>query len=302
MPSLVEELQRDALNKNISVTELLQKCLVLATKLEIDEFASWARLELDGYIGRNVPAYRVIHGEPQVFNPYHGYQPMFFEDPDDKEFISKMPFNQPIGEIDHLLAHANKAGSGNFSVSFAPANEKNLIDMMGLPMKPSLRVSTSHMHGILDAVRKVILEWSIKLESDGILGEGMSFSREEKEKAHSVTYNIKNYIHGNIDHSQIQVESANSFQKGSFQDVDLFELKKIISSLKKSLDDLGIEGDIRDELISEIHTLEAQTDSPKPKASILRESLISVRKILESAAGNLVASGLLSQIGKFFGP
>jgi hypothetical protein len=301
MPSLIEELQREALNRNISVTELLQKCLVVATKLGIDEFASWARLELDGYLGKEVPEYRVVHGEPKIFNPYHGYQPLFFEDPEWAELVSRMPFNQPIGEIDHLT-QANKGGVGKFTVSFAPANEKKLMDMMELPMKPSLLVSSSKLHRILDAVRKVILEWSIKLESDGIIGKGMSFSMEEKEKAHSVTYNIKNYIQGNIDHSQIQVESADSIQKGSFQDFNLFELKEFTRILRASLDDLGIEGDIRDELISDIRTLESQTDSPKPKASILRESLISVKKILEGAAGNMVASGLLIQIGKLFGP
>ncbi len=32
MPSLVEKLQRDALDQKVSVTELLQKCLVVATK------------------------------------------------------------------------------------------------------------------------------------------------------------------------------------------------------------------------------------------------------------------------------
>jgi hypothetical protein len=302
MASLIEELQRDALKRNISVTELLQKCLVVATKLGIDEFASWARLELDGYIGREVPEYRVIRGEPRVFNPYHGFQPIFIEDPGDAELISKMPFNQPIGEIDYILSQANKAGAGSFSVSFAPSNEKQLMDMMGLPLKPSLRVNSSQLHRILDAVRKVILEWSIKLETDGIIGEGMSFSREEREKAHSVTYNIKNLIQGNVDHSQIQVEAVDSSQKGSFHNFDLFELKKIIRSLRESLDDLGLEGDIKDELISEIRTLESQTDSPKPKLSILKESLISARRILEGAAGNIVASGLVSQISMFFGP
>ncbi|MHB8473615.1 MAG: AbiTii domain-containing protein [Gammaproteobacteria bacterium] len=49
MPSLVEELQKDALNQAVKLTELLQKSLVVATKLKLNEFASWVRLELDGY-------------------------------------------------------------------------------------------------------------------------------------------------------------------------------------------------------------------------------------------------------------
>jgi hypothetical protein len=106
MSSIIQELQSDALNQKISVTELLQKCLLVATKLGIVEFASWTRLELDGYRGREVPEYRIIYGEPKIFDPYHGYQPIFFEDPEDAEFISKMNFNQPIGEIT-AVRHAN---------------------------------------------------------------------------------------------------------------------------------------------------------------------------------------------------
>ena len=62
MSSLVEELQKDALNQKIRVTELLQKSLVVATKLKLNEFAAWVRFELDGYGEAELPAYRVLRG------------------------------------------------------------------------------------------------------------------------------------------------------------------------------------------------------------------------------------------------
>jgi hypothetical protein len=49
MTSLVEELQRDALDSSVSVLDLLRKALVVATKLNIDEFKEWIELELKGY-------------------------------------------------------------------------------------------------------------------------------------------------------------------------------------------------------------------------------------------------------------
>jgi hypothetical protein len=49
MTSLVEELQKDALNSSVSVLDLLRKALVVATKLNIDEFKEWIELELKGY-------------------------------------------------------------------------------------------------------------------------------------------------------------------------------------------------------------------------------------------------------------
>jgi hypothetical protein len=142
--------------------------------------------------------------------------------------------------------------------------------------------------------------WSLKLEADGITGEGMSFSPKEKERAQAVTYNIKNYIQGNIQDSQIQIEAENSTQTKSVE-FDVGQVTKLIEALKSTIDVVGIDQQGKQELQSEIQTLEAQAKSPKPKNSIIAESLSSVRRILEGATGNLVASGLLNQIGTLFG-
>jgi hypothetical protein len=49
MASLVLELQREALNSTIPVTDLLRKALVVATELSIKEFQAWIEYELNGY-------------------------------------------------------------------------------------------------------------------------------------------------------------------------------------------------------------------------------------------------------------
>lgn len=300
MASLVEDLQQDALNHDVRVTELLQKSLVVATKLKLDELASWVRRELDGYGKEEVPEYRVLHGSPQIFNPYRGYQPLHFGDVKEVKQFSKMHFNTPIGELEHDLVGARKSGSSAFQVSYSLGVEKMLMDAIEYRLQPSLHINASQFQRVLDAVRKIILEWSLKLEADGITGEGMSFSPKEKERAQAVTYNIKNYIQGNIQDSQIQIEAENSTQTKSVE-FDVGQVTKLIEALKSTIDVVGIDQQGKQELQSEILTLEAQSKSPKPKNSIMAESLSSVRRILEGASGNLVASGLLNQIGTLFG-
>lgn len=157
MASLVEELQKDALNHDVRVTELLQKSLVVATKLKLDDFATWVRQELDGYGSSEVPEYRVLHGEPQVFNPYRGYQPLDFEDPEQKKVISKMHFDTPIGELEHDLKRTLESGSDAFQVSYAPSMESHLMENIEFRLKPSLRIGASRFQGVLDAVRKLFL-------------------------------------------------------------------------------------------------------------------------------------------------
>ena len=302
MSSLIQELQRDALDGDIGIIELLHKCLVVATKLNLEEFSTWVRLELSGYGKEDeVPKYRVVHGAPQVFNPYRGYQPLYFGDDSHAEGFSKMHFNQPIGELEHDLLHAKKSGSSGFHISYSPSIEKMLMEAIDYNLQPSLNVNASQFQKILDAVRKISLEWSLTLESDGITGKGMSFSHEEKEKAKSDTYHIKNYIQGDISNSQLQIEATHSHQLISTVEYDIEELKRVTQALRDTINALGVQDDEKDELISEIVNLEAQSESPNPKNSIISESIASVRRILEGASGNLVASGLLQQIGALFG-
>lgn len=273
---------------------------MVATKLGIQEFASWARLEIDGYKHNEVPEYRIVRGQPKVFNPYRGYQSLFFPDPKLTERFSKMHFNQPIGQIEHDLKSAEKTGSDGFYVSYSPSVEKKLMEAINFSLQPFLNISASEFRKILDSVRTIILDWTFRLEADGIVGEGMSFSKEEKEKAQSITYNIKNYIQGAVQ-SQIQIESVASTQNFVVTQFELSRLKEVIQALRDSEGEIDLEENAKAELAAEIQTLEAQAASPKPKTSIIRESLLSVKSILEGAAGSLVASGLLNQIGKLFG-
>ena len=50
-------------------------------------------------------------------------------------------------------------------------------------------VGHSQMWNIVDRVRTLVVEWTLELETAGVLGEGMSFTLTEKEKAASVTNN-----------------------------------------------------------------------------------------------------------------
>ena len=303
MTSLVSQLQADALNSKVPISELLQKCLVVATKLGIEPLADWTRLELGGYGDEEVPEYRIVRGEPQVFNPYNGYQPLYFGDATHAERFSQMSFNQPIGEIEYSLLQIDKTGSGHFAVGYATSVENMLRKSIKFNLRPSLAISPSQFKRILDAARKIALEWSLKLEADGILGEGMTFSREEKTRAQaqSVTYNIKNFIQGDLQNSQVQVDAVSSRQTMTTRHIDLQQLVDVVRVVRASLGELP-EG-IRDsaELAADIQTIELQAASPSPKHSIIREALCSVRSILENAAGNLLAAGLLDRVSRLLG-
>jgi len=106
-----------------------------------------------------------------------------------------------------------------------------------LGMVPTLIVGKSQLIGILDAVRNEILNWSLELESQGILGDGMSFSTEELKKAKSII-NIKTFtgILGDVSSSNVQFGDYSSIhdalkEKGVPQK-ERNELENIIDEIK----------------------------------------------------------------------
>ena len=90
MTGLVLELQRNALDKSVDVTDLLRKAKVVSKKLGIVETEGWIELELSGYPDdeSTIPYYREISGTLRAHNPYHGWQPLHFECADLAESLS----------------------------------------------------------------------------------------------------------------------------------------------------------------------------------------------------------------------
>jgi hypothetical protein len=299
MSSLVLELQRDALDDAVPVTSLLRKAHVVARKLDVHELEEWTSNELDGYPNRGaIPDYRVVHGEVKAFNPYNGiWMPMVLNDAEEAEQLSKRANNQCVAELEALLTSKDKNGMLHMPFSKAVAN--NLMSRSNIPVVPTLVVPRTEIVGILDAVRNIILNWSLRLERDGIVGTGMSFSDKEKRVAADTVYNVTHF-HGSVSGSQIQQFSQNSSQAQSTS-IDVAALTHFVDELRKALPSLGLKTEVRDEALAELDTLAAQAKSPKPKAAVVRESLKTIRNVLEEASGSLIATGLLSLLPKILG-
>jgi hypothetical protein len=300
MSSLVLDLQRAALDSKTSVADLLRIALVVARKLKIVEFEKWIKLEQGGYTPESdIPAYRKLAGRSVVFNPVRGWQPLLLNrlKPEVADRIRTFHIIIPVGEIESYLRDKDTLA---FHLTFRPREERMLMQAIHAPLQPANEYQRAQFEGLLEAVRAIVLNWSLKLEEDGILGEGMTFSPEEKSAAGSTIYNIKNYI-GEVSHSQVQQDTWQSTQTANVNSLDPREVGKLLSSLKTGMDQLNLDSEQQAELAADISTIEAQIKSPKPKETMIREVLGSVRSILEGAVGSALAAGALSQIAKLLG-
>ncbi|MEH2321899.1 AbiTii domain-containing protein [Nostoc sp.] len=188
MRSLVLELQEDALNPSSTSLYLLRKAGLVASKLNIQELQQWTELELSGYSNReSLPQYRYIRGEVKARNPALGWIPFIVPEP--LSFLSEMPVLQAISELESLIKNES-----NLTVKFSTEIQVGLMDLTDCEFQFALHISTSQIHKIIESVKDIIIKWAIKLEKDGILGEGMTFSRQEKEIAQAAHYTIGTYI------------------------------------------------------------------------------------------------------------
>ena len=210
--SIILELQREALDSNSDVLALLRKAHVVARKLGLNDFQKWVDNELNGYKDINdIPPYRNVHGELKAWNPYHGWIAVVIPDADLEETFARRKIFDSVASLKGLFDTPNKA----FAIAVPAEGCAILSKLTGFQTNYTLQISPNAISNIIEQVKNKILDWSIILEENGILGEELRFTLEEKSKAQSEPQVI-NYISnfwGNVSDSQIQQGTEYSEQR-----------------------------------------------------------------------------------------
>ncbi len=124
-----------------------------------------------------------------------------------------------------------------------------------------------------------------------------ALSRPENPTKYFPPVNIINI--GSMVNSQIQQGGPESDLSMVIDYAGLLKIKEVLNEIKVSLSELQLDSDTSEELLADISSAIAQIKSSKPKFSIITECLKSIRSILESSAGGVLATGLLSKIGPY---
>lgn len=280
MSALVPELVDMASEPKIATTDLLRKALVVARRLGVQELVTWIGSELNGYQGE-VPEYRIIAGHLFAEDPYRGSVP-FIVPGEIAEVVTQVPLHQSLPELQQLAL-----GEKLLTCYFQPQKQELLMQMMregsGYASRPFLKFSPIQIKGVVERIRSQVLDWALDLEGRGVLGEGMTFTPQEKQAVQEQHYHF-----GNVSGSQIQIGSSGSTQtQANNSNTDVEALKGLVQALGVALE--RAQGDVADELRAELTTLKAQADSPKPKWEIIKATARTVKAIAEGATGNILA-------------
>lgn len=293
---IVIQLQELASDSDHDIGDLLRKALMVATKLNLATFREWILSELNGYAGAAgelLPDYRLIHGELRVQNPFHGLQP-FLVPQDIHDVVTQVQITESVASIQQLVEGSK---NGHLVFYFSPEQERILMSMQEgfAPLRPLRTIGANKLIAILNTIRTRILEWSLSLEAEGILGDGLSFSSKEKQAAmQSHNIRIENFqgILGNVDGGSVTQTNTQHITASDF------------SSLARYLANQGVDD-------TDIQELElAVRDDPEPghrkgfgpKVSAWIGKMVSLAasggwEISLATAGSVLAAAL----SKFYG-
>jgi AbiTii len=129
---LILQIQQAALDSNASVTDALRRAKLACAKLGLAEFGDWVDRDLNGYMDipvKQLPAYRKLHGKPEFYNPFHGWQPIIFNTTKAAEIGSFAPIGMSISAIEESLRDAKADGSFEFPYSPELAKPKSWEDV-----------------------------------------------------------------------------------------------------------------------------------------------------------------------------
>jgi hypothetical protein len=132
--------------------------------------------------------------------------------PDNKmeELLTKRELFDSIPSLNSLLSDKDK----NISLSMNADANSFISKYTGFATRYTLFISPNAVSNIIEQVKNKILDWSITLEENGILGEELRFTTEEKEIAKNEPQ-IVNYIsnfYSPVSDTQFQQGTANSKQ------------------------------------------------------------------------------------------
>lgn len=296
--SVVLELQQEILSTNCDILSALRKAHVIARKLDLVEFDNWIQGELQGYKKHSeIPDYRSVHGSLQAWNPYRGWIPAIIPSSEMEQTICNHKLRDSLSSLIELY---NNNSTGSFEIQFNGEILSALNEMFDVPieMKFVLKVGAHQLKGIIEHIKDYLLQWTMDLEQAGIMGEGLSFTSEEKSAAQTLSGTINNYygttsvINAPVNNSPIVNGNSNT-ANFNYNDVE-----RIMAELSDALKKEDVSAEDREtitELVEEIN----DKIKTKKKPGIIKSALIGLKDFLISAGASVAAALIQSNISTF---
>lgn len=298
MASIVLELQEEVLSPNCDIVTVLRKAHLIAVKLKLSDFDQWIQYELNGYPNKeSCPEYRKVRGTLKYLNQFYGWSPIIIQNNEIEKIICERKMSNSISEIVSL-----SDSSENDLIAELSGEESAFLDKhcnMLIPQKYALHISSTAVKDIEEKVKNAILEWTLKLEEEGIVGENMMFTEKEKDCATNIPQTVNNYYGPtsviNSSSGNAQIVSGN----GNTVSFTYDKVKDIVDEVEKSINASNLskyDTETVIELLSDIKSKIKEEKSP----AILKAALIGLKDFLINVGASVAAGIIQAKIQGLF--
>lgn len=229
---LVIRFQRMLMGNETGTPDLLRMAKAIAVKLQLKDVCEWIDYELNGYPPKmTVPDYRITKGKLLGRNPQIGLIPMMVSNAKQEDKLRTVHIRAPVSEL--ALAYDMQEATMDFpfSTEFSNQLQQSQPDFMRFPVVR--RIGQSKLVNVVEQVRNRLLDWSLALEQQGILGENLQFTQQDKNRAPMTTNNFN--FHGNISNAGVIGADNHDFTQQNTLQVTAGDF----DALKAGLESLG---------------------------------------------------------------
>jgi hypothetical protein len=213
---------------------------------------------------------------------------------------SSAPINMTIPAIEESLKNAK--GNGSFEFLYPAELEAVLSNSLNLKnVRLHIKLNVHQIVDILHAVRNILLEWTLNMEKQGVLGENLMFSPEDKKKSEAVTAQTIN--HFSIGQVGSFVQSAKgSFVQGSVEATTTTTLSQSTLELVQQIDALlpasNLPAEIHAEAQAALGELKQAATASQPDRGRLQKGLETLKRALAPAGETLLKLAVDAAVAK----
>lgn len=240
---LLADIQMAAADDSVSLSSVLRRCQILASRLSYTPFKEWVGNESNGYPPHvELPEYRVMHGVPSkadFIGPTHKVSnypvpPNLLPDEELRRLIGMMTLRDGVAEYEAMLTEAKGHPGGAIKNPWPGDMAQQLLHMQGMHcIEAWQELPMSAVAGMLSQIRNRLLAFTLEIEqSSPDLGERSATEHERQTVA--ATYQTiilggsQTIVHGGRVEQHITIEQGD------------------VAGLILALKDLGVPaGDIR---------------------------------------------------------
>ncbi len=199
---LLSQIERDAGDGRSDLAAVLRKCITLGGHARSAELRDWARRELDGYRGIDVPSYRQLDA-PLLLDGLQGHwqikrrQISVFDLPDFAQETMREGLTIPFG-----IAELERLAKKQKPIDLQPSGADDLVYYMNRSGNYAVQVERIYysadptsIHGIVDQIRTNLVALAAELRASGVAGDGIPTAAAADQAVQVV---VKGFARANV--------------------------------------------------------------------------------------------------------